>query len=56
MLNWAAVWHVLKRGWCQHPDLVRLHLDGVWVFACSCGYTTPVLKRAPGDTPPPKAT
>ena len=56
MLNLSAVWLVLRRGWCQHPELVRLHLDGVWVFACPCGYHTPILKRGPGDKAPPKAT
>ena len=56
MLNLSALWLVFRRGWCQHPELVRLHVDGVWYFWCSCGFHTPVLRRGPGDKAPPRAT
>jgi len=56
MLNGSAIWTFLRRGWCQHPDMVRLHTGGVWYFWCPCGYHTPIMRRDPGDRPPPKAT
>jgi hypothetical protein len=56
MLNVSALWAFVRRGWCQHQDVVRLHVDGVWYFYCPCGFHTPVLRRGPGDRPPPKAT
>lgn len=40
MLRW------LRRRLCQHPDLVREKLSGVWSFVCyDCGYSRPILKQ-----------
>jgi hypothetical protein len=40
--RWPAV---LRQAFCAHRDLVRVQVEGVWYFACPCGYQTPVLRR-----------
>jgi hypothetical protein len=43
--KWAAFWRHLRHGWCRHRNLVRVKIDGVWAFRCTCGYQVPIVKR-----------
>ena len=40
--QWPAV---VRQVLCPHQDLVRVQIEGIWYFACRCGYQTPVLRR-----------
>ena len=45
----AACYARLRRLWCRHGELVRVHVDGVWYFVCDCGYRRPVMRRTPQE-------
>lgn len=45
--TWRAFSRHLRYGLCRHRELVRVHVDGVWYFACACGYRVPMLRRPP---------
>jgi hypothetical protein len=38
-------WRHLRYGWCQHREMVRVKVDGIWWFRCACGYQVPIVKR-----------
>lgn len=43
--RWRAFWRHLRHGWCRHRNLVRVKVEGIWAFKCSCGYQVPIVKR-----------